>query len=70
MRISYSRGARADLDEIWTHIARDSGSLEIADGVVDAIAKAVIGFARLLISAGRETEISERDYAAFLPATT
>jgi toxin ParE1/3/4 len=29
--------ARAELSNIWTYIARESGSLTAADGVVDAI---------------------------------
>ena len=29
--------ARAELSDIWTYIARESGSLSAADGVIDAI---------------------------------
>jgi hypothetical protein len=29
--------ARAELSDIWTYIARESGNLAAADGVIDAI---------------------------------
>jgi len=29
--------AEADLDDIWLHVARESGSIEIADRLVDTI---------------------------------
>ncbi len=36
-RVRVSRLAEKDLDEIWYQIAKRSGSIEIADGVVDSI---------------------------------
>ena len=32
-----SRRAKAELDEIWSYIATESGSLEIADSAIEAI---------------------------------
>jgi hypothetical protein len=29
--------ARAELDNIWSYIARESGNAAVADGVIDAI---------------------------------
>ena len=36
-RIRVSRFAERDLDDIWYEIAKRSGSIEIANGVVDSI---------------------------------
>ena len=32
-----ARHAEADLDDIWLHVARESGSIEIANHLIDAI---------------------------------
>jgi plasmid stabilization system protein ParE len=45
-RIRVSAPAERDLDEIWYYIAKNSGSIEIANGVVDSIAEAFPLFAR------------------------
>jgi toxin ParE1/3/4 len=39
MRLSISRRAQADLDEIWTFVATESGSFEIADRVLSSLAR-------------------------------
>ena len=37
MRLFLSRCAQSDLDGIWTHVASNRGSIEIADRVLDSI---------------------------------
>ena len=44
-RIRVSRLAELDLDEIWYEIAKRSGSIEIATGVVDSITEVFSLFA-------------------------
>lgn len=39
MRLSISRHAQIDLDEIWIFIASESGSAETADRVVDTVGR-------------------------------
>ena len=46
MRIRVAPQARADLDEIWLYIARESGSHAIATRVVGAIAEKFGQFSR------------------------
>jgi hypothetical protein len=36
-------GVAAELDEIWIHIARESGSADTATRVVESIIRAVLG---------------------------
>jgi len=42
MRLRYSKRALADLDEIWNYIAQRSGSMDIADRVLDSITQTLI----------------------------
>jgi hypothetical protein len=44
-RIRVAGPAEQDLDEIWYYIAKNSGSIDIADGVVDSITEAFSLFA-------------------------
>ena len=37
MRITYSRLARHDLDEVWNRIAKESSSTEVADRLLESI---------------------------------
>jgi toxin ParE1/3/4 len=37
MRITYSRHARRDLDQIWIHVAKESKSTDSADRLLDSI---------------------------------
>jgi toxin ParE1/3/4 len=39
MRLVFSRQAKADIDAIWTYVASESGSAEIADRVADSLNK-------------------------------
>jgi toxin ParE1/3/4 len=39
MRLFLSSPARADIDEIWSYIATESGSAEIADRVIASISE-------------------------------
>jgi plasmid stabilization system protein ParE len=41
-----SSEAEADLDSIWLHIARESGSIDVANRVVDGITERFWLFAR------------------------
>jgi toxin ParE1/3/4 len=38
--------AESDLDDIWLHVARSSGSMEIANRLVDAIAERFVFLAK------------------------
>ena len=38
-RVSSLAGAEAELDDTWVYIARESGSIDVATGVVDGIAE-------------------------------
>jgi toxin ParE1/3/4 len=46
MSVLVSRKVRAELDAIWSHIATESGSLEIADRAVDAITDTLLQLSR------------------------
>jgi toxin ParE1/3/4 len=39
MRITFSRRAQLDLDQIWTHVAQQSGSEKSATRLLDSIQK-------------------------------
>jgi len=45
-RIRVSDLAERDLDNIWYHVAKASGSMEIANGVVESITETFSLFAR------------------------
>ena len=45
-RIRVSRPAERDLDSIWRYIAKESGSLEIADRLVESITRTFPLFSR------------------------
>jgi toxin ParE1/3/4 len=42
MRLRYSKRALSDLDEIWVYLAEISGSVEVADRVLDSITQTLI----------------------------
>ena len=46
-RIRVAALAEQDLDDIWYHVAKNSGSIEIANRIVDSIAEAFSFFARV-----------------------
>jgi toxin ParE1/3/4 len=46
MRLRYSKRALTDLDEIWIYLAETSGNIQIADRVLDSIAKTLIKLRR------------------------
>ena len=46
-RIRVAALAEQDLDDIWYHAAKNSGSIDIANRVVDSIAEAFSLFARV-----------------------
>lgn len=56
-RIRVSALAEQDLDEIWYHIAKNSGSIEIANRVVDSITGTFPLFARTPDAGTRRDEI-------------
>ena len=37
MRVTYSRRAQLDLDQIWSHVAKESSRMEVADLLLDSI---------------------------------
>ena len=45
-RIRVAGPAERDLDDIWYYIAKNSGSIEVANGVVDSITETFALFAR------------------------
>jgi plasmid stabilization system protein ParE len=47
--------ARAELSRIWSYIAKESGSVTVADGVVDAIAERFYLLASIPTSAALAT---------------
>ena len=54
-----SRQAESDLDEIWYYVAKTSGSVEIADRLVDAVAERFFLLARYP-SIGRARDVDLR----------
>lgn len=56
-RIRVSGLAERDLDNIWYHIAKNSGSTEIASSVVESITRAFPLFARSPEAGTRRDEI-------------
>jgi toxin ParE1/3/4 len=56
-RIRVSDLAEQDLDEIWLYIAKNSGSIEIADGVIDSITETFPLFAHTPEAGTRRDEI-------------
>ena len=61
-RVRVSRLAEKYLDEIWYQIAKRSGSMEIADGVVDSIAELFPLFATAPAAAAAAAIGSSRDF--------
>ena len=55
----------ADLDDIWLHVAKDSGSLEIANRLIDTITDRFFTLAAFHISADRARKISVPDTVAW-----
>jgi toxin ParE1/3/4 len=67
MRLSISRRAEADLDSIWTYIARQSNSFDTATRVITSI----LGTASLLCRSpklGRNRESEARSNLRSIPA--
>jgi len=58
-RIRVAGPAERDLDDIWHRIATESGSIDIANGVVDSITEAFALFARAPNAGTRRSEIEE-----------
>jgi toxin ParE1/3/4 len=56
-RIRVSDVAEQDLDDIWHYIAKNSGSIEIANGAVESIADTFPLFARTPEAGTRRDEI-------------
>lgn len=56
-RIRVAAPAEQDLDEIWYYIAKNSGSIEIANGVIDSITKAFSLFAHAREAGTKRDEI-------------
>ena len=54
----------APLDDIWHHIAKNSGSVEIASGFIESITETFLLFARTPEAGTRRDEI-ERDLRGF-----
>lgn len=53
--------AEADLDDIWLYVARNSGSLEIANRLVDSITDRVLHLVRFpYIGRARDRELGSR----------
>jgi toxin ParE1/3/4 len=59
MRIRLAPQARSDLDEIWLHVARSSGSSEIATRHIESIARG-FGLLAKIPFIGRNLETSSR----------
>jgi toxin ParE1/3/4 len=50
--------AEADLDEIWLYVAKESGGLEIANGLIDAITDRILAISRFpYIGRSREEDL-------------
>lgn len=58
-RIRVSAPAERDLDDIWRHIATESGSIDIANGVVDSITDVFPLFAHTSRVGTKRDEIDE-----------
>lgn len=58
-RIRVAAPAERDLDDIWYRIARDSGSIDIANRAIDAITEVFPLFAHTPQAGTRRDEISE-----------
>jgi toxin ParE1/3/4 len=58
-RIRVAAPAERDLDEIWFYIAKNSGSIEIANGVVDSITDAFPLFARAPEAGTKRDELDD-----------
>jgi toxin ParE1/3/4 len=56
-RIRVAAPAERDLDDIWFYIAKNSGSIEIANGVIDSITEAFPLFARAPEAGTRRDDI-------------
>ena len=57
-RIRVSRPAERDLDDIWYYIVKKSGSIEIADRLVDSIMETFPLFAQSPEAGARRDEIT------------
>lgn len=57
-RIRVSSQAEQDLDEIWLYLAKQSGSIETANGVIDSITDAFALFASTPHAGTRRDEIA------------
>ena len=58
-RIRVSAPAERDLDDIWLRIATESGSIDIANGVVDSITDVFPLFAHTSQAGTKRDEINE-----------
>ena len=56
-RIRVAALAEQDLDGIWYHVAKNSGSIDIANRVIDSIADAFSFFARVPEAGTKRDEI-------------
>jgi toxin ParE1/3/4 len=56
-RIRVSGPAERDLDGIWYYIAKKSGSIDTANGVIDSLTEAFLRFARAPEAGTRREEI-------------
>jgi toxin ParE1/3/4 len=67
MRVTLSRRAGTDLDEIWKYLAQKSGSQEIADRTIDFILKK-LDLLREAPRAGRDRSADIADGLRSFPA--
>jgi len=58
-RIRVAAPAERDLDDIWYRVATDSGSIDIANGIVDSIAQVFPILAHAPEAGTRRDEIDE-----------
>ena len=68
-RIRVSDLAERDLANIWYYIAKNSGSIEIANGVVESIAETFPLFARTPEAGTRRDEIDPGNAVSLLGST-
>lgn len=67
MRVTLSRRASRDLDEIWQFLAKKSGSEEIADRIIDFLLKK-LNLLRETPRAGRDRSADVGDDVRSFPA--
>jgi plasmid stabilization system protein ParE len=56
--------AERDLDDIWLYVAKESGSIDIANRLIDTITERFLVLPAFPTLDGRGTRISDRDTAA------